>query len=165
MLAGLYAPAAKLAPEVVQTALIYQAVVLGLGSALGYWLSGTAEADRWERLRLTFPRAAEFGEQAYRTDRILEKLVAGFAAWSALSSRIFERGLWLRLLPGVSDFLIGRFSPAMGRLDERLRRALMVGLSKLIAAPGQGLQVIQSGDLQWYLFFALTVGIGFILVF
>jgi hypothetical protein len=165
LMAGLFPPAEPLSAEARQATLFYQGTVLLVGAFLGYSLSGRKDLDRWESFRKAFPRLVAFVESGFHAQFALGRVERFLRVAAEASSRLFEAGLWLRTFPAVARALGTRAAPLVEGLDFRIRQILVRGLSRFIATPGRGLQAIQSGDLQWYLFFALTVGIGFILVF
>jgi hypothetical protein len=90
--------------------------------------------------------------------RTLKRVGCGIQAW--VDDRVFGRWVPVVLEGGV-EFLGSRVGVLDGRMTEwlaRLARRLSMGFSA-------GVQSLQTGDLQWYITFAIGSGIALLLHF
>ncbi len=132
--------------------------------AIAFWSSGRGE-DRWLRIRGTLPRFASFIEEGYGADRFFGQLLRG-ATWLANQLGTWlDHALWGRWVPGAADWVLTRTSGLLNRADGGLIVAIHRGVHRGVHVPAKLLQLVQNGDLQWYLFFAIGSGIAIILHF
>jgi hypothetical protein len=61
-------------------------------------------------------------------------------------------------MPNLLSFGVKNVSEVTRAIDLKLTESLDVSVKKLVDVPAKLLQLIQTGDLRWYLFFALSSG-------
>ncbi|MCM2322535.1 MAG: hypothetical protein NDJ90_04665, partial [Oligoflexia bacterium] len=66
---------------------------------------------------------------------------------------------WREWLPRGIARAIERVAAAAAFVDSLLSARLRTGLAKAVELPARGLQLLQNGDVQWYLFFAIGSGV------
>lgn len=137
-------------------------VVVAFG--LAYWL-GSGNQDAWEKLGESFPSAARFFGGGYGID-------AAFAATAQMTSRgvravddFLDRKVWSSWLPTAFRWTAGGTSRAVLGISERISMGLETALRRGIEIPSKLLQLVQNGDVQWYLFFAIGTVIAILLHF
>jgi hypothetical protein len=126
-----------------------------------YWSAGRRE-DRWQTLANTFPKTSQFLALGYGVDSLMSRALWAVKWYGNFSENLIDRKIWNRWIPHGLSKGIKFFSEAISEFDVRLSSVLGTSLQKLVDIPAKVLQLIQTGDLQWYLVFAL--GSGFALL-
>jgi hypothetical protein len=146
-------------------------ILIGLQSALVllsflfvHWGKGRSSV-LWKTFSTRAPKVVGFLASGYQIDalmaavvRTLKRVGCGIQAW--VDDRVFGRWVPVVLEGGV-EFLGSRVGVLDGRMTEwlaRLARRLSMGFSA-------GVQSLQTGDLQWYITFAIGSGIALLLHF
>jgi len=128
-----------------------------------YWLAG--KQDRFLRLHTAFPSAASFLAQGYRVDALIRPPLA-LAIWIGRSTEgLIDRKIWNFWLPKSLNWMARVTGGAMAESDASISKFLAKTLSRGIEVPVKILQLIQSGNVQWYLFFAVASGIAILVHF
>jgi hypothetical protein len=127
------------------------------GLAISIWLP-------FERLRKSMP-GAQFIAQGYRLDAAGLRIRAFFGAIGRLATLFAEERVWKTYLPDGLLIAFGSLARAVLKLSEAIYRGLAVAVDRGVAGPSRVLQLVQSGDVQWYLFFAVGSGLLLLLHF
>jgi hypothetical protein len=138
--------------------------VLILSLAIGYWSTGRGE-DRWLLIGNALPRFAHYIESGYQTERVFDAFFRGTYAVADALHRWVDIQFWMRGLPRWVDVILNFTSDRFNRVEGSLSRGLHLGIHRSVHVPAKMLQLIQSGDVQWYLFFALGTGVVILLHF
>jgi hypothetical protein len=145
------------------------AMPLVLGStlialAIAYWSAGR-KLDRWQWVQTGLPRFAKFIDSGYGAGLLFGQFIRG-TDWSAKKLTTWlDHKLWGRWIPGAATWVLTRLSALMNRSDGSLSNLINRGVYRSTHVPAKMLQLIQSGDIQWYLFFAIGSGIAMLLHF
>ena len=140
--------------------LYWGVVILGFMSA--FWISGRKREDQWNNLFSVMPKTSRFLAQGYNIDQSGQKLGNGIIWMGKWAERLVDEVIWSEWIPrGLSRGVrsVARFT---SDLDFQLSNSLMGALRMVVEVPAKVLQLIQMGDVRWYLFFAL--GSGFALL-
>lgn len=89
---------------------------------------------------------------------LLKRIAIGLQSW-------VDRRLWSEAFPKNVSKAIAWLAGLIARGDERLSVVLRQGLSRGIEIPAKGLQLLQTGDVQWYIFFAVGSGVAMLIHF
>ncbi|MCM2278029.1 MAG: hypothetical protein NDJ89_08115 [Oligoflexia bacterium] len=130
--------------------------------ALGYWLARKAR-QRKEPQELK--GVALFVAEGYRVDRGAERGLKLIARLGGQVVEAIDERVWREWLPRGADFAIRRIAALAMAIDTRLLSGLRLALRKCVDAPAAGLQLIQNGNIQWYIFFAIGSGVLMLLHF
>jgi hypothetical protein len=136
-------------------------VAAGLGFALGR----RGDRDPWMTLAKKIPRISGFVAQGYGTRELLLSLTRGVSQASSKLTYAIEELLWSRWIPAGIHRVLGAVSGSIDRIDGSIRGALDRLVYQAVDAPGKFLQVIQNGDVRWYLTFALGSALAVLLHF
>jgi hypothetical protein len=138
--------------------------LLFLAVATAYWTTARRK-DSWEALRASFPRATAFVANGYGIDLVFDWILRGLRkAGDALESTI-DRKTWNDWIPRGLHVAISRFAGFTARADLLMTDRLNGTVRRGVDVSGKMLQLIQSGDVQWYLFFAVGSGIAILIHF
>jgi hypothetical protein len=124
--------------------------------ALGWWTF--RKVDRTLGLSDSFPRAVRWLTSGFGVYRAFQGIIRLFETAAQYSQRWFEEGIWkgaptLRFARALRAIATG-----VSSADEDLVEIPVRGIRKSIDVPAKIFQLLQSGDLQWYLFVSLTMG-------
>jgi hypothetical protein len=135
--------------------LYWGALILAFMTA--YWTSGRKE-DRWAVLAHALPKSSRFIAQGYGSDGVAQKVVFGVKRSGQFAEKIVDQEIWMKWLPLGLSHGLKTLSQWMSRIDKGLFVGIGSGLRKTVDVPAKILQLIQTGDVRWYLFFALSSG-------
>jgi hypothetical protein len=131
--------------------------VLVFSVLLAYWVSG-GKQDRWSNLASFFPRASQFIASGYRVDLATGQVMEGIEWLGKWAEKIIDEKVWSVWVPRGLIVSIRFISEKTHQVDANLTALLGSSLKKLVDLPAKLLQLVQTGDLRWYLFFALSSG-------
>jgi hypothetical protein len=135
-----------------------------IGLFIGYWTTGRKH-DSWEGMRESFPRFSGFLESGYRVDAGVGRIRDGVVRLANGAEWLFSSRLWQRWIPNTLSAGVRRSGSFAASADDWIHRALSASLRNSVDVPARLLQAIQSGDVRWYLFFAIGSGIAMLLHF
>ncbi len=131
--------------------------VLIFSVLLAYWSSGGKE-DRWLRLASFFPKTTQFVAGGYGVDLATARFME-FIEWlGKAAEKLVDGKIWADWIPRSLSFGIQAMSEATHAVDLKVSVFLGSALKKIVDLPAKLLQLNQTGDLRWYLFFALSSG-------
>ncbi len=132
--------------------------------ATAYWTC-RGPLSGWEKAARRFPRFSRFVSGGYGIDEGTAHL---FWAIRWLGSQINEwvdQRTWKGYLPSSLNWIIRKLGSGAAWLDVQMLKRLDQGVRGATEGPAKGLQQIQNGNVQWYLFFAIGSGIAILLHF
>jgi hypothetical protein len=135
--------------------LYWGTLLFGLFTA--YWMSGRKE-DLWATLAGVMPRSSRFLAQGYGVDGLIAHFGKGLIASGKFAEKLVDQKIWTEWIPRGLFVAIKTVSDSVTRIDSRLTGIWDVGLKKTVEVPAKALQLVQTGDLRWYLLFALGTG-------
>jgi hypothetical protein len=135
--------------------------VLILAFLTAYWTSGRKE-DRWVLLSDIFPRLTGFLANGYGVDRAFRRLTEGIIWFGRSAENLIDENIWSVWIPQGFSRVIKDVSFVMSQVDKKISSSLDYIVRKIVEIPAKFFQKIQTGDLRWYLLFAL--GSGFALL-
>jgi hypothetical protein len=156
-------PAGLDLPSLPSVAPMIGAIVL-LGVFLGFWTTGR-RMDFWTRLHETAPRFSRFLGGGYGVDLAFAKLKTGIMRLGGGAEWLFGAQLWENWVPRALAGGVRTSARFAQTADDRIAEGLASGLRVSTEFPARMLQAIQSGDVRWYLFFAIGSGIAMLLHF
>ncbi len=131
--------------------------VLVFSIILAYWVSGRKQ-DRWTQITSFFPRASQFIARGYGVDHSTGRLMDSLEWLGRCAEKLVDVKIWSQWMPNLLSFGVKNVSEVTRAIDHKLTESLNVSVKKLVDVPAKLLQLIQTGDLRWYLFFALSSG-------
>jgi len=129
-----------------------------------YWASGRGQ-DGWKRPAAKVPRFARFVTRGYGLDEVAAKARLGLAWLGMRAQWLVDDGIWNKWVPEAVSVGIRRFAGLLARGDYRMSEGLAFGVRKSVDSTAKLLQMIQTGDVRWYLFFAVAAGFLLMLQF
>ncbi len=157
-LLGIESPASRPDDAAWNTALAIYGGIVFLGALAGYWLSGAK--DRWLALRASFPRFASFIDHGVGARLVGRAALKLMRATGDHVSLWIDAKLWDRWMPVAFSFAVKRGGSLAARVDSAASLKVSRALRAKAEVPSKLLQLIQNGDVQWYLLFALTAGMA-----
>jgi hypothetical protein len=151
------------ADDFVTSSSLYWGVLI-FAFATAYWTSARSD-DRWVRLADVIPRTSRFIAGGYGIDTALSKLNYGIVWVGKFAENLVDEKIWSQWVPNSLAGGIKTVSVWTNRMDTKISVILGVGLRRLVDVPARALQFIQTGDLRWYLFFAVASGFALLLHF
>jgi len=142
--------------------LYWGAVIAGV--AVAFWTAGREE-DLWLQMRQRAPKAATFISSGYEVDHVIARILAAIAWAGRNIQEIVDTRLWTSGFPPLLDRTVRAVSSRVARADDSVIRGLNLSLRMSVEVPAKVLQMVQSGDVQWYLFFAIGSGIAMLMYF
>jgi hypothetical protein len=138
--------------------------LLALG--VSYWISLPRPGrGRWGHWLQSFPKTAMFIGNGYGIGEIFRIIVLGASRLGrTLNTWVSEKALdeWFPHFVGVS---LRKGSGWLDRLEPKISKRLNSGIHASVEVPAKLLQLIQSGNMQWYLFFGIGVAFAMLLHF
>ena len=134
---------------------------LFLGVMTAYWTSGRRD-DQWQKIKIAVPKTTRFIAGGYQVDRVMTQVGQGLSWLGNQMTTYLDHRLWRILVPTHLSRVGSQFSTMVTTVDSYIVAGLNELMRKGIEVPAKILQLIQSGDLRWYLVFAL--GSGFALL-
>jgi hypothetical protein len=129
------------------------------------YMTTARQQDAWSRLCGSFPRFARFVTTGYGVDFVFSRFLTGLNWFGSVLYRFIDVNAWDRWMPAVVRWISRRVIFPVARVSEIIVFVLDVGVRKLVELPAKVLQLVQSGDVQWYLFFAVDSGIAILIHF
>ena len=142
--------------------MLWGSFVVALATA--YWTC-RGQLSGWEKAARKFPRFSRFVSSGYGVDAGTDRV---FWAIRWLGAQVYEwvdQRIWKGYLPFSIDWVIRKLGAGTAWLDLQVLRRLDQGIRGSVEGPAKGLQQIQNGNVQWYLFFAIGSGIAILLHF
>lgn len=134
-------------------------MLVAVAASVAYWTAGR-RPDFWPSVTGKAPRLSAFVTSGYGVDSLVSRVRDGLAWAGAVSVRFFDRNVWESWIPGLLGRGARRGAAAVAAADLQLSRGIGGMLKSWVEAPSKALQLIQNGDVQWYLFFAVGSGIA-----
>ncbi len=130
----------------------------------GYWTSGRAR-DSWKSLTERLPRFSAFVAGGFGVERVLSSLTRGLSSAGEMIQVLIDHKTWNALIPSGATRSLRWVSFRMSRVDRALSEGFTEATRRSVEAPAKLLQLIQSGNVQWYMLFAVGTGIAILLNF
>ena len=98
-------------------------------------------------------------------DSLMDHGLAGIN-WSGRSIQwLVETQVWGLWIPAGFRWLIREVGGGVMEADRVISRGLDSVLRRAVEVPAKTLQLVQSGDVQWYLFFGIGSGVAILIHF
>ncbi len=148
------------------TALAIYGGLFVVGAILGIWISTGETESHIERWRRNLPRATAFiSDEGFGMSPLAQKLLSGLETAGGWIERWVDTAVWDRIVPGGLFLALDKSARALILVSERISLAVAGGVRAMVEAPGRVMQLAQTGDVQWYLFFGLGAGLLICLYF
>jgi hypothetical protein len=161
------APEGRLSSEdLITVSIIYwTGFLLAIGCA--YWISQKREKeeDSWKVLRAKMPGAAAMIASGYGVDRLVSLIFRFVTRFSRAAQSMIDERFWVNLVPSLATQGLRATGRAAARTDERQSKRLSRIVSETVEVPGKVLQLIQNGDVRWYVLFATGMGVSILVHF
>jgi hypothetical protein len=131
--------------------------VLILAFFCGFWLSGRKN-DQWLIFSKYIPKTSGFLASGYRVDKLSEQGIHGISNFGKHVELVVDYKIWNQGIPKVLFIVTRWVSRLFNSVDQKISRRLESSLRIIVEVPAKLLQLVQTGDIQWYLFFALSSG-------
>ena len=150
--------------SVYSSASIIFGVLLVLGWISSFWLSGRKQ-DLWMQASRKVPRASAFITSGFGVDFVMLRLRTAVNWLGVKTEQTMGNRLWNRWLSGALGVSVRTGGRLVARWEATPYWKTGAALDSAFAVPSKLLQIIQNGDVQWYLFFGLGIGAAIILHF
>ena len=130
-----------------------------VGFVASYWMVARKE-NQWQVLSGLFPRISSFIQGGYGVDSIITYLRDLMRASGSWFEAILDKKFWNEWVPQTLLVCIKAISEISSQSDQKLMRGLNYIGRQSIEIPAKFLQILQTGDLRWYLFLTLSAGFG-----
>lgn len=141
-------------------ALLYSGALI-LAFVTAYWTAGRRE-DKWEVLARVFPRASKFLARGYGIDELSRRGILAISSMGSATEYLVDNKIWNQWIPYGLSVGVKGLTGRISTLDRKILSAIESVLRVSVHVPAKILQLIQTGDVRWYLFFGL--GSGFALL-
>jgi hypothetical protein len=128
--------------------------ILAFGLLIGAWAT-PLKGDRIQALWQRFPRFVGFVAGGFGFDAAFLGLLKGLIRAGVAVDLTTHQKLWGRWLPHALASSIRTVARPSVATDQKIRHGIDRTASAAADFPGRLAQLIQSGDVQWYLFFAI----------
>ena len=126
--------------------------VLTLAIIAAYWFSGRKE-DRWALFATNHPRFGGFVENGYGVEKLGHQGILALISFGRGLQTLIDDRIWMTWVPRGLFLLIQSIGKLLNQVDEAFSRGLGQMLALSVDYPGRFLQLIQTGDLRWYIIF------------
>jgi hypothetical protein len=144
------------------SSLYWGAIIFAFTTA--YWTSNRSE-DRWSNLASLMPRTSKFLAGGYGIDTMLGRLNFALTWFGRSAESLIDYKIWDNWIPRSMNSSLRAVSNTMSGIDFKISSNLGGALRRCVEIPAKILQLIQTGDLRWYLFFSLGSGFALLLHF
>lgn len=155
--------AAEISQEFISASILHWALFT-LAIPVAWWATAR-EKDVFFSLRTSLPRLSRFVESGYGIDAGAGRVVWLLQSIGSFLQKWIDHRVWGQWIPGLLDTGVRGIARATALVDRSIWLKMESTLSQSINSPAKLLQLIQSGNLQWYLFFAVGSGIAMLLHF
>jgi hypothetical protein len=147
-------------PDFISAAGLYWGTLI-FAIATAFWTSGRKE-DRWANLANWMPKTSRYLSHGYGIDSAVRRF-AGMLVWLGnTAENLIDQKIWSDWIPHGLFETVKKVSDFTSAADFQITTAIGATLKRIVEVPAKLLQLIQTGDLRWYLIFAL--GSGFALL-
>lgn len=124
---------------------------------------GTAVGDsRWESFCRVLPRFSGFLARGCDVDRLSAASLGVVSLFGTLTDNLIDVYIWNRFLPGGIGKGVRWVSSQVAILDRWLFASFSGMLRRTVDIPGKIFQLVQVGDLRWYIVYAIGFGFAFL---
>lgn len=135
---------------------------MAMGAA---FITAGRKPEFWPGVSRKLPRFSAFVASGYGIDALFQRILLGLSWAGNMNVRFFDRSGWGEWLSGLLGRGARRSAAVFAAADLRLSRGIGEAVRGWVEAPAKALQLIQNGDVQWYLFFAVGSGIAILAYF
>ena len=141
-----------------------QSGLLGLSFLLSLIFSKRIE-DRWISLAKRLPRFAGFVAEGYGMDRLTLMVEKTLARVGGMTYWLVDQKIWNHFLPfGITGGI--RWGAKLSVAGDKKVVSFFARFLRIwIDVPSKMLQLVQNGDVQWYIFFGLGSGLAMLIHF
>jgi hypothetical protein len=148
------APTAGIEESATVLSAYFGAIVLSLGAA--YWVSLQSMQPQGESFASKIHHAIVSG---YGMDRLAKRAIDG-TTWAVNSvDRLIDKRVWGEWIPKALTTVIRSTASAIVRVDTAASVHGRNVVRRCIDSPAKFLQLVQNGDVQWYLLFGMGSGL------
>ncbi len=129
-----------------------------LAVVTSYWMVA-ARPDLWPSILKSTPKFSVFVASGYGIDRVSKKVLKGLGAVGRGSVYLVDRMAWGQWVPLFTGTFVRKGSRTVATADATLSWVIGGSPRRWVEWLAKLLQMIQNGDVQWYLFFAVGSGL------
>lgn len=129
-------------------------------------------AAYWTSIQIQEPEEEGFGKKLYRfivsgygTDLVATRFVGGLTWIAVRAQNLIDNRIWGSFIPNGFTSVIRVSAKTVSRADLVVSVQLRKLIRPCIDAPAKFLQLIQNGDVQWYLLFGVGSGLAILVHF
>ena len=137
---------------------------LAVAGLVSYWLFGRG-FDLFNRALKNSPRLKRFLQTGYSAGRIGNGLIAGLTSAGHFFELWLSEKLSISWFPTAIETVLNHSSRWVNRTDQKVYTRQESLLRQWVEVPIKTLQLIQNGDLQWYLVFAMGCVVAILIHF
>lgn len=158
-------PAAKIASETVLDRYLIEGAQAVLSVTFGlllYWMIRRRKSNA-QTIEKIFPKIFAFLRDGYRVDKVREASVVGVSRVASAMNEVIEEKFWLSAYPRFSMRTVRSVSRAVARNESVFTKFIEEQVARLVGVWAKFFQLVQSGDIQWYLFVGLMVAVAMLI--
>lgn len=123
---------------------------------------------RKEKIQTKTKALSQFSQTValgYRIDELFRFLFNGLISLGRGIENLVDQKIWSEWMPDVMAQSIRRISLWVSHADAKVYQRFFIVLKNGVEAPAKALQLLQNGDVQWYLLFAIGSSIAILIHF
>lgn len=129
-----------------------------------YWSAGRKE-DRWLALSQWMPKTSRFFADGYGVDFVFDRAKRGLIWFGRRTEALVDTKIWMDWIPRGIFYGTHAVSGGLNEFNTKISSALRETLRRCVEVPAKVLQLIQTGDIRWYLFFGVSSGFALLIHF
>ena len=137
---------------------------VAMGILFAYWTTGR-EQDRMVGFSAKFPGFNKALSENYSFDRFVEKLLNGVDWVGRQLHHWVDTETWNKQMPRLLTTVIDKTGSMFSKASEGIANTLGSTLKHGVETPAKFFQIVQSGDMQWYLFLMIGSGVAILVHF
>lgn len=158
------APTSRLPEPLVDRSVLEgaQTVISVLSGLLMFWLIRRRKASA-RTIEVLFPKTISFFRDGYRIDSARLGVIKAFDQIGTKSTEWIDERFWLEIYPRFSMRLVRTLSRSVSRYELLIAEVLEAQVGRVVNVWSKFFQLVQSGDIQWYLFVGLMVAVAMLM--
>lgn len=136
--------------------------VFAVALAVAWWVSTKAP---WKPRSPGLANLVATVAAGYGVDQLASRALGGVAWIGSAAVEWIDRKFWWTWVPVGADVGVRRLAEAASKADGFMTERLRIALTRSVEVPSKLLQLLQSGDVQWYLFFAIGSAVALLIHF
>ncbi len=133
-------------------------VLLALGAAYG-------AKGQWNSFYKKVPKVTELVGQSFKMDKTVRAMFRAVVAFSYRIEVFISETIFHYFIPKLMSSAFLRISKRLRKFDEKIVNSMNHSANRSIGLPAKMIQLIQNGDIQWYILIAFGTAVAIMLHF